>query len=166
VIVSYRLALGAIAALVVATATATPALAVPRAGDDAPAFSLATARGGNVGLAAFKGKPLYVNFFASWCAPCNEEAPDIVRLYREYHKRGLAIVGVDELEDKAKAAGFAQKYGWPFAIAIDADGGLGQTYGAIGLPVHIFIDKRGKISTYRLGEMEPAEIEDAIKKIL
>ena len=89
-----------------------------------------------------------------------------MRLYRTYHKRGLAIVGVDELEDKTKAAGFAQKYGWPFAIALDDDGSLGRTYGAIGLPVHIFIDKRGKISTYRLGEMEPSEIEDAIKKIL
>ncbi len=163
-IVSNRLVLGAVAAFVVATAA--PALAVPRAGDDAPAFSLAAARGGNIASAAFKGKPLYVNFFASWCGPCNEEAPDIVRLYREYHKRGLAIVGVDELEEKAKAVGFARKYGWPFAVALDADGELGQTYGAIGLPVHIFIDKRGKISTYRLGEMEPAEIEDAIKKIL
>lgn len=142
-----------------------PALAAPHSGDAAAAFSLPKAGGGTLSLAQYKGKPLYLNFFASWCGPCNSEAKSVSDLYRKYHARGLATIGVNEQEDKNKALGFAQKYKWPFAVALD-DGDMGKQYGAIGLPVHIFIDRRGTISTYRLGEMLPNEIEDAIKKIL
>lgn len=153
-------------ALAVASVGARPALAVPHAGDVAPPFAIASARGGTVSSATFTGKPYYLNFFASWCSPCNEEAPDVSRLYRTYHRRGLAMIGVDELEDKGKALGFAHHYGWSFPLAVDADGNVGRDYGAVGLPVHVFIDKAGKVSTYRLGDMSAGEIEDAIKKIL
>lgn len=151
--------------LAFSAAAVSPALAVPHAGDAAPAFTLPKAAGGGVTSASLRGKPTYLNFFASWCAPCNEEAPSVAALYGKYHPRGLAIIGVDEQEDKSKALGFARKYNWPFAIVVD-DGEMGKNYGALALPVHIFIDKRGKISTYRWGEMKPSEIEDAIKKIL
>ena len=149
-----------------ALAAVAPALAVPHAGDDAPPFALANAHGGGtVSLAAYKGKPVYLNFFASWCAPCNEEAGTVATLYKKYHARGLQTVGVNEQEDASKALGFAQKYKWPFALGVDG-GDAGKSYGVIALPVHVFIDKHGKISTIRLGEMDPNEIEDAIKKIV
>jgi len=156
----------ALFAAIGAVAASTPALAVPHAGDPVPPFTVPKSSGATVGSANFKGKPLYVNFFASWCGPCNAEAPDIARLYRTYHKRGLNIIGVDELEESDKAAGFARKYAWPFAVGVDADGTMGRAFGAVGLPVHVFVDRRGNVSTYRLGEMSPPEIEDAIKKIL
>ena len=152
-------------ALATALAVPAPALAAPHAGDVAPPFTLPRAAGGDVTSASLKGKPTYLNFFASWCGPCNSEAPSVAALYGKYRTRGLAVVGINELEDKSKALEFAHKYKWPFAVAID-DGGTGRSYGALALPVHIFIDKAGKISTYRLGEMDPTEIEDAIKKIL
>ncbi len=145
--------------------TATAALAVPHAGDVAPAFALPEAGGGTISLAALKGKPVYLNFFASWCGPCNEEAPAVNELYKKYHPRGLAIVGINELENESKAEAFAQKYRWPFAVAVDG-GDTGKDYGVVGLPVHVFIDRNGKVSTLRLGEMQTGEIEDAIKKIL
>jgi peroxiredoxin len=157
-----RAAFGAL----LACAVATPAFAVPHEGDGAPEFSLPSARGGTVTLAAYKGKPLYLNFFASWCAPCNDEAGDVGLLYAKYHRAGLAVVGVDELEDKVKALGFARRYSWPFAVALDGDGALVRSYGVIGLPVHVFIDRHGKISLFRLGEMQPGEIRDAIEKIV
>ena len=150
---------------IAAAALPLAATAAPHAGDAAPAFDLPRTSGGSLSLASLKGKPIYLNFFASWCAPCNEEAPSVVRLYKKYHARGLVTVGVDEQEDRAKALEFAKKYGLPFPVVID-DGKMGSSYGAIALPVHVFIDRQGKISTYRLGEMEPAEIEAAIKKAL
>jgi cytochrome c biogenesis protein CcmG/thiol:disulfide interchange protein DsbE len=159
---SLRLA-SLIASLIVLAGA--PALAALHAGDDAPAFTLPKAAGGTLSLAKFKGKPVYLNFFASWCGPCNEEAGSVTQLYNKYHAKGLQTIGVNELEDSSKALGFAQKYKWPFEVAIDG-GDMGKSYGIVGLPVHVFIDKHGKISTYRLGEMDPSEIEDAIKKIL
>jgi peroxiredoxin len=142
-----------------------PAGAVPHAGDPAPNFSAPSATGGTISNAEYRNKPLYLNFFASWCVPCNEEAPDVARLFKKYHAHGLNVVGVNELEDKTKALGFAHQYKWPFAIAVD-DGSVGQSFGVVGLPVHIFIDKQGKVSTFRLGEMDAADIEAAIKKII
>jgi peroxiredoxin len=156
----------AVLAAFLAGAATAPVLAVPHAGDGAPAFSLPSARGGTVTLAAYKGKPLYLNFFASWCAPCNDEAGDVGSLYAKYHRAGLAVIGVDELEDKVKALGFARRYAWPFAVALDGDGGLVRSYGVVGLPVHVFIDRHGKISLFRLGEMQAGEIQDAIEKIV
>ncbi|MBD5635648.1 MAG: TlpA family protein disulfide reductase [Candidatus Eremiobacteraeota bacterium] len=152
--------------LVATVALAAPALASPHAGDVAPPFSLGKPSGGKVALQDFKGRPLYINFFASWCTPCNEEASAIARLYRAYHGRGLTIVGVDELEDASKANGFARKYKWLFPVGLDADGTTARDYGALGLPTQIFVDRQGRVSTYRLGVMDPGEIEDAIRKIL
>jgi len=151
--------------LVVASLATVPALAVPHAGDAAPAFTLPTVRGGTLSLTQLRGKPTYLNFFASWCAPCNAEAASVGDLYKKFHRRGLWVVGVNEQEDKGKALGFAAKYRWPFAVVLD-DGTMAKGYGAIALPVHIFIDKRGTVSTYRLGEMAPTEIQAAIVKIL
>ena len=158
-----------VAALISAFAAVTLGTAIadgiPHAGDVAPAFTSPRASGGNVNLSDFHGKPLYLNFFASWCGPCNDEAASVGKFYKKYHARGLNIVGVNEYEDKGKALGFAHQYNWPFAIAVD-DGSVGRQYGAEGLPVHVFIDKQGKVSTFRLGQMDPSEIEAAIKKIL
>ena len=142
------------------------AYSVPHRGDAAPSFDLPRLGGGKLGLAALRGKPVYVSFFATWCAPCNAEAPSIAQLERKYRPKGLVLLGVDEEESAAKAGAFAQKYALPFAVLLDDDGTMGQSYGAIGLPVHVFIDRSGKISTYRLGEMTPAEIENAIRQIL
>ncbi len=161
---AHRLAGVAFAAAVV-TGAVLPAAAAPHDGDLAPSFTLPKATGGSLTLSQYRGKAVYLNFFASWCGPCNSEAATVAQLYAKYHRRGLMTIGVNEQEDKSKALGFARKYKWPFAIALD-DGNMGKDYGAIGLPIHVFIDKSGKISTYRLGEMSRDEIEDALKKIL
>ena len=109
---------------------------------------------------------MYLNFFATWCPPCNEEAPSIAKLDARYKSRGLVVLGIDELEDQQKAKQFLDKYHLPYSAVIDTDGKTGRDYGAVGLPVHVFIDRSGTVATFRLGEMNPAEIETAIKGIL
>lgn len=140
------------------------ALAVPQVGRPAPAFSLPSPGGKPVSLDALRGKPVYVNFYASWCGPCNEEAPSIGKLRTQYAKQGLQVVGIDELDNTNAGIAFVHKYGNPYTlVALDGDGKIGKSYGAIAMPVHVFIDRRGLVTTYRLGEMSPGEIEAAIK---
>jgi cytochrome c biogenesis protein CcmG, thiol:disulfide interchange protein DsbE len=141
------------------------ALAVPRVGQPAPSLSLPSPDGkSTVTLAGLKGKPVYLNFFASWCGPCNEEAPSIGQLRGKYAKRGLQVVGIDELDPPGKATDFQKKYGAPYAlVGIDESGATGRTFGTVAMPVHVFIDRKGVVRVYRIGEMNPGEIEAAIK---
>jgi cytochrome c biogenesis protein CcmG, thiol:disulfide interchange protein DsbE len=152
-----------LAAVAVLSLLPVAALAVPQAGKPAPGFSLPSPDGKTITLDALRGKPVYINFYASWCGPCNLEAPSIGKLRTQYAKRGLQVVGIDELDDTNAGIAFVRKYGNPYTlVALDGDGKFGKVYGAIAMPVHVFIDRRGIVTTYRLGEMSPAEIEAAI----
>jgi thiol-disulfide isomerase/thioredoxin len=157
----------AIAAVAALASIPAVALAVPRVGQTPPAFSLPAPAGKPVTLEGFKGKAVYVNFFASWCGPCNAEAPSIGKLRAKYAKAGLQVVGINELDAPGQAAAFQKKYASPYgAVAIDQSGDVGKSYGAIAMPVHVFIDRRGIVKTYRIGEMDPGQIETAIKDAL
>ncbi|HEX3551330.1 MAG TPA: TlpA disulfide reductase family protein [Candidatus Elarobacter sp.] len=144
------------------------ASALPQAGKPAPAFSLPSADGGKpISLVGLKGKPVYLNFFASWCGPCNSEAPSIGKLRAQYAKQGLQVVGIDELDASGQGARFQKSHGNPYTlVAIDDSGAVGRSYGTVAMPVHVFIDRRGVVKTYRLGEMSPTEIDTAIKDAL
>ena len=77
------------------------------------------------------------------------------------------MVGVDELDAPGQAVAFEKKYNNPYGLlAIDDNGVVGKAYNTVAMPVHVFIDRRGVVTTYRLGEMNPAEIEAAIKTAL
>jgi thiol-disulfide isomerase/thioredoxin len=145
------------------------AAAIPLAGQSAPDFTLPnpSGKGKPVTLGALRGHPVYVNFFASWCGPCNDEAPSIAQFRARYAKRGLTVVGVDELEPSSAGAGFEAKYHAPFGlVGVDESGAVGKEYGAIAMPLHVFINARGVVTTYHLGQMSDAEIDAGIKSSL
>jgi cytochrome c biogenesis protein CcmG/thiol:disulfide interchange protein DsbE len=148
-------------------ALAAPALAIPRPGDVMPAFSLTTADGKTVTNASLRGKPVYLNFFATWCGPCRVETPSIVTLSKKYAARGLRVVGVDVGENMGKAQGFAHDFNVPYALAVDPDSTTRATYGGgLYFPLHVFIDAKGVVRMYHPGEMSASDIEAAITRIL
>jgi peroxiredoxin len=136
-----------------------------RVGSPAPGWTEPTSAGGTLSFASLHGKPVYLNFFATWCPPCNEEAPDVNALQKQYASRGLQVVGVDELENAKKAAQFVRKYALVYPAVVD-DGTLQSQYQVNGLPVHVFIDRRGVIRKIVTGEMSKAQIAAAIGTIL
>jgi cytochrome c biogenesis protein CcmG/thiol:disulfide interchange protein DsbE len=148
-------------------ALAAPALAIPRPGDAAPPFTLTTADGKTISNATLHGKPMYLNFFATWCGPCRVETPSIVSLSKKYAARGLRVVGVDVGENAGKAQGFAHDFGVPYTLAIDPDSTTRATYGGgLYFPLHVFIDAKGIVRLYHPGEMSASDIEAAIAHIL
>ena len=136
-----------------------------RVGQAAPSWTQSTSAGSRLSLDSLRGKPVYLNFFATWCGPCNEEAPYINQFQKDFRADGLQIVGVDELESAKQAAHFVNKYKLVYPAVVD-DGTLQAQYAVNGLPVHVFIDRSGVISKIVVGEMAKDEIASAIRRIL
>lgn len=159
------LAIASLASLAACSSSGHASPSVARVGQAAPQWTEPTSTGGDLSLASLRGKPIYLNFFATWCPPCNEEAPDINALQKQYAGRGLQTVGVDELENAKKAAQFVRKYGLVYPTVVD-DGTLQTQYSVNALPVHVFIDRSGVIRKIVAGEMSKKAIAADIQSIL
>jgi cytochrome c biogenesis protein CcmG/thiol:disulfide interchange protein DsbE len=146
-------------------AGASGASSTARIGQPAPNWTQTTAEGTKLSFESLRGKPVYLNFFATWCPPCNEEAPDVNALQKQYASRGLQTVGVDELENTKKAKEFVDKFNLVYPAVVD-DGTLQSQYNVNGLPVHVFIDRTGVVRKIKVGEMSKAEIASSIRAIL
>ena len=134
-------------------------------GAPAPSFSEPTAAGTTLTMASLEGKPLWLSFFATWCPPCNEEAPVISSVRDEYAARGLQVVGIDVLENAAKARQFVEMHHLEYPAVVDS-GALRDAYDINGMPVNVFIDKTGVVRSIEIGEMTRPEMEADVKKIL
>ncbi len=114
----------------------------------------------------YRGKVLYVNFFASWCPPCNREAPTLAALARTYAARGLVVIGIDEGEDAAHALGFRAKYDLPYPVVLDPDHTAEGPFGEPGLPMHVFFDRNGAVATTQLGPLDATTAASTIELLL
>lgn len=155
----------ALTALLASCAASSGAPKVAAAGKPAPAFTEKEADGSTLTLAALQGKAIYLNFFASWCGPCNVEAPDINALQKKYASRGVQVVGVDVLESAKKAQGFIAQHHLVYPAVVD-DGTLRDQYSINGLPVHVFIDRSGIVRKIEIGELSKTEMEADIRSLL
>jgi len=140
----------------------------PRKGSMAPTFELKSIPDGkNVALASLRGKPVLLNFWATWCGPCKIEMPWLVDLQKKYGPEGLQIVGVamDDTDNK-EIADFAHKMGVNYTILLGKES-VGQEYGGVNvLPTTFFIDRDGKIVAREFGLQSRSLFVDNIKKAL
>ena len=133
----------------------------------APAFSLQTEAGKTVTLADYKGKPLVIHFWATWCPYCKKLQPGLDALYTKYQSQGLEMLGVSIWEDDgAKPQAALDKRGWHFKTVINGDD-ITKKYGVKGTPTTVFISREGKI-VWRTDKSDPNNpgLEKAIKAIL
>ena len=138
---------------------------VASVGSAAPSFSEATVAGTTLSMDSLKGKPLYLSFFATWCPPCNEEAPDVEGIAKAYGPQGLQVVGVDVLENQTKAQQFVDAHHLSYPAIVDS-GALRDAYNINGMPVNVFIDKTGIVKKIEIGELSKAEMLADVKAIL
>ncbi len=145
----------------------TPGIASGSAQTQAPDFTLQSLDGKTVRLSDFRGKPVVLNFWATWCGPCKIEMPWFVDFQKQYGPAGVQFLGVamDDASTK-EIAEFAEsmKVNYPILIGKES---VGDDYGGVQfLPETFYIDRNGKVVDKAFGLKGKGEIEDAIKKIL
>src|SRR4051812_45423157 len=117
----------------------------------APALTARDLRGDRVSLQALAGRPVIVNFFASWCQPCKREAPGLARLARGYEGR-VAVIGIALTSSRAATRRFTRRYGWTWPIVDDDGLHIAHRFGVIGQPTTFVIARDGRIATKLQGE--------------
>jgi cytochrome c biogenesis protein CcmG, thiol:disulfide interchange protein DsbE len=167
-IVSGLVALCIVASLVaialVASSPAAPAGAAAAAADPAaPSFSLPVLgqSGQKISLADYAGRPLIVNFFASWCEPCKQETPLLAKFYRTEHAR-VAIVGLDENDVLGSATTFTHHEGVSYPVGFDPAVIAASAYGVAALPQTFFLNAKHRIVDRVFGAVTLADINRGI----
>lgn len=143
-------------------AASTEGLAI---GQTAPEFSLTTLDGESFSLAALQGKPVVLNFWATWCGPCRRELPAL-QASAERYSDNVTIVGVDQAEDADIVQRYVDELGLTFPIPMDTDGKVGEAYRVRGLPTTYFIDSEGVIQRIWAGEMNSITLAESIVELL
>jgi cytochrome c biogenesis protein CcmG/thiol:disulfide interchange protein DsbE len=139
-----------------------------RVGSKVPRFDLPALDGdGRVSVAQHLGKPMVINFWATWCGPCREEAPLLEQAARKYRERGVVFIGVDIRDFTGDAKSFVKKYDVSYPIAYDGPAKLWEAWGITGLPETFVVGRDGKIVSHRIGPYDnAAELEAAIERSL
>jgi cytochrome c biogenesis protein CcmG, thiol:disulfide interchange protein DsbE len=135
-------------------------------GDAAPTFTLPTLDHRCVRLAALRGSPVVVNFWASWCHPCRQEFPDLRAAYAEHHAAGLEIVGVTYRDIRSDSRQFAREQHADWILASDDDGDVAKAYGVKPVPQTIFIRPDGTIAAHIYGPVSKRELAKQLRTIL
>jgi cytochrome c biogenesis protein CcmG/thiol:disulfide interchange protein DsbE len=119
--------------------------APPLASGSAPDFTVTTFDGETYSLADLKGKPVVLNFWASWCIPCRDEAPALQRAWETYRDRGLIVLGIDYVDTEADAKKFIAEFNQTYPNGPDLGTRIAQSFRISGVPETYFIDREGKL---------------------
>jgi cytochrome c biogenesis protein CcmG, thiol:disulfide interchange protein DsbE len=133
---------------------AAPAFSLPALGQSGPS-------GPKVSLAAYAGRPLIVNFFASWCEPCQTETPLLARFYRAEHGQ-VALVGLDESDVAGSATSFTRKEGVSYPVGFDPHTIAASAYGVVALPQTFFLNAKHRIVDRVFGAVTMADLNHGI----
>lgn len=138
----------------------------PLIGHAAPSFALkAVGSGETIDLAKYRGKPVVLNFWATWCRPCWEEHPTLTATAKSIGDQ-VQFVGVVFQDDESKILDFLQARGWAYPTLVDERGKTAIAYGVGGVPETFFLDKNGTIVAKFEGPMSPKDLEVNLAKAM
>jgi peroxiredoxin len=133
----------------------------------APQFALKDLKGHTVRLEDLRGKVVLLNFFATWCAPCRQEIPDLERLYRRFNDQGLEIVGISlDMEGARLLNPFVQYYGITYPIVLGTREVVVDYGGIRGIPTSFLIDRTGRVAKHFVGFRPVQEFEQSVLELL
>jgi cytochrome c biogenesis protein CcmG/thiol:disulfide interchange protein DsbE len=167
-----RIGLGVLLLVVVVALATTLVGAAPSklvtdpSGRKAPDFTLPLLDGEQLSLASLRGRPVVLNFWASWCGPCKDEAPALARSWRRWKDRGVTFMGVDSRDSRTYAREFMQHYDQGYQSFFDAGAMVTNRYGVRGFPETFFIDAAGGIQAKFVGPIGDEALDAEIAKIL
>lgn len=143
-----------------AIAPLDPELAdLPAPGSPAPDFALADLDGNEVRLSDYQDQPVILNFWATWCAPCRVEMPELEQAKRDYANNDLAVLLVNQQESPERVQSFADELGLTAPMLLDSETKVGQAYGAFYLPFSVFIGPDGVVSAIHRGIISRSQID-------
>ena len=138
-----------------------------RAGQSAPDFQLKDLDGQDISLSSLRGKPVLLNFWATWCPPCRAEMPYLQQIYEEWSDKGLVLLAIDIGESSARVKEFLEANNLSLSVPLDTNQIVAQKYNITGIPTTYLIDKDGIIQSIKIGSFQSKEeIEAEIRRVI
>ncbi|MDP4086717.1 MAG: thiol-disulfide oxidoreductase ResA [Bacillota bacterium] len=134
-------------------------------GQKAPDFILKDLQGHKHRLSDYKGQGVFLNFWGTWCKPCETEMPYINNQYQKFKDKGVQVLAVNISESNVAVENFAEIHKLDFPIVIDKDGQVQAAYGIDPLPATFLIDKDGKVVKYYTGQLSEETVKDLMNEI-
>jgi thiol-disulfide isomerase/thioredoxin len=150
-------------------ATAAGPLSAQTLGSSAPDFTLKTLAGDTASLSRFQGRPVFLNFWATWCGPCRAEMEQIATAYRAHANEGLQVLAIDLTDQERKmndVRRFVVELQMPFPVLLDEKGKVRKRYALRGVPTSVFIDAEGIVRLVNPGPITSETIQRGLAEIL
>ncbi len=138
----------------------------PRSSGAAPDFTIESYDGRSVTLSKLRGQVVIVNFWASWCPPCREEAAYLEQTWRKYKDKGVMFIGVDWVDTPNNALAYIKEFDITYPNGPDVGTLAAQAYRIQGVPETFYVDKRGNLRGVQIGPLKSPELDDKIDQLL
>jgi cytochrome c-type biogenesis protein CcmF len=138
----------------------------PLAGQEAPDFRLALLDGGTVSLKQLRGQVVLVNFWASWCPPCQEEMPALQATWEEFSDRGVSYIGIAYQDERASIDQTVAAFGTTYPVGVDAGDSIASLYGITGVPETFIVDQDGRVAYVHIGPVSADLVRSELSALL
>jgi cytochrome c biogenesis protein CcmG, thiol:disulfide interchange protein DsbE len=132
----------------------------------APAFEMTTFDGQPFSLADMRGKVVVLNFWASWCIPCKEEAPALQAIWEKYRDRGVVVVGVAYVDNESDSLAFMSQYGVTYPNGADLETRISESYNIVGVPETFVIDQNGNVVEFMIAQVTEDHLTQTLDRVL